>query len=166
MRRIPRRTVDSVVGFAVFVFGAIFLVIAFQSGGAQSDGGYPLTATFRQVDGITIGSSVHLAGIKVGEVSSLRFEPKTNRAIVELRIRNTIKLPEDTSAQVVTDGLLGAKFIKLVPGGQEETLPPGAALIYVQDGVIVEQLLEKLILNAEQQRNERLERLKDCKCGK
>lgn len=164
--RISRRSREIMVGFAVFVFGAAFLVIAFQSGGVRSEGGYPLTATFRQVDGITIGSAVHLAGIKVGEVSKLRFEPKTNRAVVEMQIREAIKLPEDTSAQVVTDGLLGAKFIKLVPGGQEETLPAGGSFLYVQDGVIVEQLLEKLIVNAEQQRNERLERLKDCKCGK
>jgi len=153
------------VGAVVFIAAATFLVVAFTGGGVIGRAGYPVTAKFRQIDGIGVGSAVHLAGIKIGEVAGLGFDAKVNQAVVTMRITENVKLPEDTAAQVVTDGLLGAKFIKLVPGGAEETIPVGGRIVYVQDGLIIERILQKLIHNAEVNRRERVQRSKNCKCG-
>lgn len=159
-----RRTREILVGAIVFVVASTFLVFAFTGGGARRSG-YPLIAKFRQVDGLSVGSPVHLAGIKVGEVSRLEFEASTNQAVVTFYIDNAIKLSEDTSAQVVTDGLLGAKFLKLVPGGADEIIRPGGRIVYIQNGLIVERLLETIIRNAEDTRRKRLQKLKNCKCS-
>jgi phospholipid/cholesterol/gamma-HCH transport system substrate-binding protein len=164
-RRMSGRTVETLVGGAAFVLGAIFIAVAFAGGGLIPRAGYTVTAKFRQVDGLSTGSPVHLAGIKVGTVEKLSFDAKTNQAIVRLRLESGVELPEDTSAQVVTDGLLGGKFIKLVPGGAEEMIPPGGHIIYVQNGLIIERLLEKIVINAEANRRELEERLKHCQCG-
>jgi phospholipid/cholesterol/gamma-HCH transport system substrate-binding protein len=148
----------------VFLFAAVFLVFAFTGGGLLNGAGYPVFAKFRQIDGIGVGSAVHLAGIKIGEVSRLGFDAEHNQAVVTMRLRSDVKLPEDTAAQVVTDGLLGPKFIKLEPGGADETIPAGGRISYVQDGLIIERILQKLIDNAEANRRERLERRKPCRC--
>ncbi len=159
-----RRTRETLVGAIVFVVASAFLVFTFTGGGA-SRSGYPLIAKFRQVDGLSVGSPVHLAGIKVGEVSRLEFEASTNQAVVTFYIANAIKLSEDTSAQVVTDGLLGPKFLKLVPGGADKIIRPGGRIFYIQNGLIIERLLENIIRNAENMRRRRLRKLKNCKCG-
>lgn len=161
---LTRRTRETLVGAVVFVVASAFLVFAFTGGGV-SRSGYPLIAKFRQIDGLSVGSPVHLSGIKVGEVSRLEFEASTNRAVVTFYIANDIRLSEDTSAQVVTDGLLGPKFLKLVPGGADEIIRPGGRIYYIQNGLIVERLLETIVRNAENARRKRLQKLKNCKCG-
>ncbi len=161
---LSRRTRETLVGAVVFVVASVFLVFAFTGGGIERSG-YPLVAKFRQVDGLSVGSPVHLAGIKVGEVSRLDFEASTNQAVVTFYIANSIKLSEDSSAQVVTDGLLGQKFLKLVPGGADEIIPPGGRIIYIQNGLIVERLLQSILRNAEDMRRKRLQKMKNCKCG-
>lgn len=162
--QLTRRTRETLIGAFVFVVASAFLVFAFTGGGAVLSG-YPLFAKFRQVDGLSVGSPVHLAGIKVGEVSRMEFEARTNQAVVTFYIANAIKLSEDTSAQVVTDGLLGPKFLKLVPGGADEIIRPGGRIYYIQNGLIVERLLETIVRNAENTRRKRLQKLKNCKCG-
>jgi phospholipid/cholesterol/gamma-HCH transport system substrate-binding protein len=164
MKRRSRSKLELAVGAAVSLFAAVFLVFAFTGGGLFKGAGYQLTAKFHQIDGISVGSAVNLAGIKVGAVSALGFDAKTNQAIVTMRLRSDIRLPEDSAAQVVTDGLLGPKFIKLEPGGADKTIPPGGRLLYVQNGLIIERILQKLIENAETNRRERLERSKPCRC--
>lgn len=164
MKRRSQSKLELAVGAAVSFFAAVFLVFAFTGGGLFNGAGYRITAKFRQIDGISVGSAVNLAGIKIGEVSELGFDAAQNQAIVTMRLRSDVKLPEDTAAQVVTDGLLGPKFIKLEPGGADKAIPPGGRLHYVQDGLIIERILQKLIDNAESNRRERLERSKPCRC--
>jgi phospholipid/cholesterol/gamma-HCH transport system substrate-binding protein len=164
MKRRSQSKLELAVGAAVFLSASVFLVFAFTGGGLFNGSGYPVTAKFRQIDGIGVGSAVRLAGIQIGEVSKIGFDAKLNQAVVTMRVRSDVKLPEDTAAQVVTDGLLGAKFIKLEPGGADETIPPGGRLLYVQNGLIIERILMKLIQNAETNRRERIERQKPCRC--
>ena len=165
MKRRSRSRLELGIGAAVFASAAVFLVFAFTGGGVFNGAGYPVIAKFRQIDGIGVGSAVHLAGIKIGEVSALGFDAKLNQAVVTMRLRSDVKLPEDTAAQIVTDGLLGQKFVKLDPGGADETILPGGRLLYVQDGLIIERILQKLIENAEANRRERLERREPCRCN-
>ncbi|MHA1536044.1 MAG: outer membrane lipid asymmetry maintenance protein MlaD [Alphaproteobacteria bacterium] len=155
---------ETLVGAAIVAVATAFIIFSFTGGGAGHEG-YPLRAKFRQVDGLSLGSPVHLAGIRIGEVTGMEFETSTNQAVVTFHIADTVRLSEDSSAQVVTDGLLGQKFLKLVPGGADEIIAPGGRIIYIQNGLIVERLLDSIVRNAEGIRRKRLQRSKDCKCG-
>jgi phospholipid/cholesterol/gamma-HCH transport system substrate-binding protein len=165
MKRRSQSKLELAVGALVSLSAAVFLVFAFTGGGLFNGAGYSVVAKFRQIDGISVGSAIHLAGIKIGEVSKLGFDAERNQAVVTMRLRSDVQLPEDTAAQIVTDGLLGPKFVKLEPGGADEIIPPGGRLQYVQDGLIIERILQKLIENAETNRRERLERTKPCDCN-
>jgi len=119
--------------------------------GTEEDG-YLLTAKFRSIDGIVEGSKVLLAGLPVGEVAETDFDPETNNAILTITVRDDIEVPIDSVAMIVSEGVFGGKFVKISPGGGLDMLEPGDQFEYVQDSVIFEELLEKVILAAEAKR--------------
>lgn len=136
----------------------IGVILAYMIYGYLSDrpgtteDGYPLTAKFRSIDGIVEGSKVLLAGLPVGEVTKTDFDPQTNNAILTIAVRHGIELPLDSVAMIVSEGVFGSKFVKIAPGGDLDMLEPGDQFEYVQDSVIFEELLEKVILAAEAKR--------------
>ncbi len=150
-----RETVHILIGTAVLL-AAPLLLIVFFSGDARTSSaeGYELTARYNRVDGVTIGTDVLLAGAPVGKVTRQEFDAETLQAVLTLTLRDDIQVPTDTAALIVSDGLLGGKFIKLDPGGAEEMLQDGDSFNYVQDAIIVEALLEKVVLWAEAKRLE------------
>ena len=111
-----------------------------------------MTAHYNRVDGISVGAKVLLAGIPVGQVTRQEFDAKNQQAVLTFLIQDGIKLPNDTVAMIVSDGLMGGKFIKLEPGGEIDLLQPGDVFTYVQDAVLVESVLEKIVLRAEARR--------------
>ena len=121
-----RDTVHILVGAAVLLFAPLFFFI-FLTGDARTGSaqGYVLEARYNRVDGVTIGTDVLLAGAPVGKVTRLEFDPEVLQAVVTMTLRDDIKVPTDTAAIIVSNGLLGGKFIKLDPGGAEEMLQPG-----------------------------------------
>ena len=129
-----------------FVVTALALILAFSYGGPhlKSGGGYYLTASFNRVDGLIAGDEVRLGGIKVGTVVK-QYLDKEYRAVLRFEIDSAVELPIDTSVAIHTDGLLGAKFAVLEPGGEEETLQSGDEIPFTQDALIVEELLELII---------------------
>lgn len=147
-----RRTRDTLVGAAVLIVGGAFMIYAFAGGGLSPPDGYPLVARFGQVDGLSVGSEVRVSGVPVGKVSKLEIEPATRKAVVTMWIDEDVKLPLDTGALIVQIGLLGAKFVKLDPGGEEEYLSPGEELEFVQDSVIIIELLQKVVDDVESKR--------------
>ena len=150
-----RETLHILVGAAVLLIAPL-LFVAFLSGDARTSAaeGYELTARYNRVDGVTIGTDVLLAGAPVGKVTRQEFDPETLQAVLTFTLLDDIRLPIDTAALIVSDGLLGGKFIKLDPGGAEEMLVAGDSFDYVQDAIIVEALLEKVVLWAEAKRLE------------
>ncbi|HVO14738.1 MAG TPA: outer membrane lipid asymmetry maintenance protein MlaD [Alphaproteobacteria bacterium] len=148
-KALSRQNTEILVGTLVLIVFALFIIYAFAGTGIAAKEGYPVTAQFGQVDGLAVGSQVTIAGLPVGQVTKLDLDPKEMRPIVTMTIDRSIKLPTDSSARVATDGLLGPKFIKIDPGGDEETIPPGGHIEYVQDAVIVERLLQKIVNDAE-----------------
>ncbi|MBL4719682.1 MAG: MCE family protein [Alphaproteobacteria bacterium] len=141
------------IGAAVFVIGPALLAIFF-TGDVRTKNvqGYELVAHYNRVDGISVGAKVLLAGIPVGQVVRQEFDAEDQQAILTFLIQDDIRLPNDTVAMIVSDGLMGAKFIKLEPGGELDELQPGDDFTYVQDAVLVESLLEKIVLRAEAKR--------------
>ena len=111
---------------------------------AAAAGGYTIEAGFNRVDGIAVGTPVELAGIRVGSVERLRLDGNY-RPVATLRLSSGLRLPKDTGAAIHTDGLFGAKFVQLDPGGDADTLNDGDRIALTQDAVVVDELLELII---------------------
>lgn len=143
---VSRSDRDVITGGAVVLVGAVLLMIAFAVGGKSDDAGdgYVLKARFNRADGIGVGSAVRLSGTVVGRVAEQALDERY-RAVLTLRLRKDIQLTGDTAAVIYTDGLLGAKFVELKPGGDEQMLKPGAEIQYTQDAVVLEDLLDMII---------------------
>jgi phospholipid/cholesterol/gamma-HCH transport system substrate-binding protein len=165
-KAIARQNTEILVGTLVLIVFALFIGYAFRGTALAAKEGYPVIAEFGQVDGLSVGSQVTIAGLPVGQVTKLDLDLNGMRPIVTMIIDRSIKLPTDSSARVATDGLLGPKFIKIDPGGDEELIPPGGHIEYVQDAVIVERLLKKIVNDAEARREERAHGTATCPCPK
>jgi len=117
--------------------------------------GYALEASFTSVDGIAENAPVWLSGVKVGTVSKMRLDPEYMQAILTFRIDKGVKLPDDSSVAVVSQGLLGGKYIMVSPGGSAEMMKDGDSFQYVQNSVIIENLLQQIVQMAERRAAER-----------
>jgi phospholipid/cholesterol/gamma-HCH transport system substrate-binding protein len=142
-----RKLPEIFTGLAVIVIAAVFLVYALGRADAVSGGGYPLTAQFSSIGGLTVGSDVKIGGVVVGHVTDERLDPQTFAAVVKLEIDDAIKIPEDTSASISSDGLLGGNYVSLSPGGSVTNLAPGASFQVTQSAINIEDLLGKFIFS-------------------
>jgi phospholipid/cholesterol/gamma-HCH transport system substrate-binding protein len=112
------------------------------------DGGsdrYTLTASFRSAEGVTVGTDVRLAGVKVGTVTGLRLNPETYRADVEFSIDQSVLVPDDSGVAVASEGLLGGNFIEITPGGSAFNLESGGEIEDTQGSVSLLTLLMKFV---------------------
>ena len=133
-------------GAVVLAAAGAFLFYAAQVTGAATGGGsYPLTASFRSAEGISVGTDVRLAGVKVGSVTAMELNPETFRADTRFAIREGLKLPEDTAVIVASEGLLGGNYIELLPGGSPFDLEPGSEILDTQSSVSLLNLLLKYV---------------------
>jgi phospholipid/cholesterol/gamma-HCH transport system substrate-binding protein len=139
--------IETVMGAVVLVVAALFLYFAYNTSQVRAVEGYQVTARFDRVDGINPGGDVRIAGVKVGSIISESLDPKTYLATVHMTIDPAYKLPADTVAEVVSSGLLGDKYMELVPGGSEKTIPPGGRIKYTQSPVSLENLLGQLMFS-------------------
>lgn len=133
--------------------GAVVLAaaVAFVGWAAGADrlrgsgGTYPLHASFRSVEGITAGSDVRLAGVKVGTITDLRLNPQTYFADVTIAMQQGILLPDDSAILISSEGLLGGNYVELVPGGSLDNLAPGDEIEDTQGAVSLITLLMKFV---------------------
>lgn len=130
-----RNIIETIMGAAVIVVAVGFVIFAFSATGVSSVDGYKVTARFDNAAGVTAGTDVRMAGVKVGSVVEQRLNPDTYFAEVTLAIKPDIRLPEDTSARIVPEGLLGGNYVNLEPGGAEATIPDGGRIQYTQGAV-------------------------------
>jgi phospholipid/cholesterol/gamma-HCH transport system substrate-binding protein len=142
-----RGTAEVLTGAAVLLIAAGFLVYAVAHSGRSPTRGYELHAQFDHVDGLSVGSDVRIAGVKVGSVLQMGIDPQSYLANVTFTVRDSIRLPKDTGAEVTSDGLLGGKFLNLSPGGDTEELAPGGKITVTQSSISLEQLLGKFIFS-------------------
>ncbi len=134
-------------GAAVLAVAAGFAFYAAQGAGLTAGRGqsYPLTASFRAVDGISTGSDVRLAGLKVGTITALTLNPQTFMADAVIDIRQDILLPQDSAILISSEGLLGGNFVEIIPGGALENLAPGDEIEDTQGSVSLVSLLMKFV---------------------
>lgn len=142
-----RNLLETLLGAIVLAVAIGFLVFAYNTSQVQQSGGYELIARFDKVDGLERGSDVRISGIKVGTVLDQTLDPETYRAEVRFSLREDIRLPADTSAAVVSNGLLGGKYLALVPGGDIEMLEPGDEVTLTQSAVNLEDLVGHMIFS-------------------
>jgi phospholipid/cholesterol/gamma-HCH transport system substrate-binding protein len=140
--------VETVTGAVVILLAAGFLGYAVAHSGRSGGAGYKLHANFDSIDGLGVGSDVKMAGVKVGSVTGTGIDPKTFQATVTLAVDDAIKLPKDSSASVVSEGLLGGKYLLLQPGGDTADIPPGGQITITQSSVNIEELLGKFVFSA------------------
>jgi len=143
-----RNLAETVTGAVVLVVAVGFLGYAVANSGRTPVSGYDLHARFDRIDGLSVGADVRVAGVKVGSVVSATVDPKTYQAEVAFTVQNAVKLPSDSSAEITSDGLLGGKYISVVPGGDEKLLAAGGTVTITQSSISIEQLLGKFIFSA------------------
>lgn len=121
---------ETLIGLAVLAAAATFLWFAMATGSdasVSSSANYEVGARFNSVSGINRGSDVRLAGVKIGTVRSITLDPERYDARVVMTIPVNVALPDDTTARVQTDGLLGGAYIGLEPGGGFDVIVPCGA---------------------------------------
>jgi phospholipid/cholesterol/gamma-HCH transport system substrate-binding protein len=139
-------TTEVLVGGAVLAVALGFLAYAGQGGGFIRDpGAYELHASFRSVEGVTVGTDVRLAGVKVGSVTSLALNPQTFFADATISVARDVVLPDDSAILISSEGLLGGAFVELVPGGSLENLSPGDEILDTQGAISVVSLMMKFV---------------------
>ena len=142
--------IEIFVGTVVLLIAGLFFSYAYNANKNSGNYTYHLTAKFERVDGILEGSDIKLRGIKVGEVTKLRLEGEKLSAILTLSFYNNIKLPIDSSAEIVSEGLMGSKYISITLGENDAILKDGDTVAYTQPSISLESLITRFVFNAKE----------------
>lgn len=141
-----QNTTEVMVGGAVLVAAIIFLGYTMQTTGLnKSSAGYELAASFRSLEGVTVGTDVRLAGVKIGTVTNVTLNAETYRADTRFSVANGIAIPDDSAAVISSEGLLGGNFLEIMPGGSLSYLEAGDAIEDTQGAVSLISLLVKFV---------------------
>src|SRR6202007_3130129 len=143
------RTLEIGTGlFVLLGFAALlFLTTQLPASGLKLGGqkaGYHVTAEFDNIGDLKVGSPVTMSGVRVGEVSGIRFDSKIYKAVVGMRIDPQYnEIPEDSFASIQTEGLLGGKYVGISPGGLAPYLKAGGNIEQTQSALVLETLINK-----------------------
>lgn len=126
---------ETILGAAVAIVAiGFFAFAAAQAGQTGARDGYNLSAAFQRIDGIDVGSDVRISGVKVGVVRALALDPETYEARVTMVIDEGVRVPDDSTARIATDGLLGGAYVAIEPGSMDP-LPEGGVIANTQGAV-------------------------------
>ena len=133
---------------AAIAFGVYATQITGLSAGSA---GYPLTASFRSLEGVSVGTDVRLAGVKIGSVTGVSLNPETFRADTTVSIFNGIDIPDDSAIVISSEGLLGGNFVEVMPGASPYALAAGDEILDTQGSVSLVSLLMKFVSGGNEQ---------------
>lgn len=139
---------DAWVGLFVLIGGAALLFLALKAGNLLSlnfDASYQVSARFDNIGGLKPNAAVKSAGVVVGRVESIAFDDKTFQAKVIINLHKATAFPKDSSAKILTSGLLGEQYIGLEPGADEKNLASGDVIRQTQSAVVLENLIGQFI---------------------
>lgn len=139
---------ETLIGAVVLAAAAGFLAYAANTAGAGGGGGYEVVAKFRKADGLSVGGDVRMSGVKIGTVTGLSLDAETYFAVASMAVRDDVKIPEESSALITSDGLLGGAYVAIEPGGGEYMLRPGDEITITQGSVNLLDLFSKAISGA------------------
>lgn len=145
-------TTEILIGGVVLAAAIGFAAYAGQATGfADRAGGYPLTASFRSIEGVRVGTDVRLAGVKVGTVTEVSLNPETYRADAVFSVRDGIEVPDDSAVVISSEGLLGGNFVEIFPGGSPFYFAAGDEIEDTQGSVSLISLLLKFVSGGEEE---------------
>lgn len=140
---------EAIIGTLVLICAAFFIITSFKGSSISKSDGYQIIAKFNNSDGISIGSDVKISGVKIGNVLTQELDHKSYKAKLVMTIDPSIKIPVDSSIKIVSEGLLGSKYLLINPGSEEEFLQNNDQIEYTQSSVNFEELLGKFIFNSQ-----------------
>ncbi|KDE40782.1 MAG: outer membrane lipid asymmetry maintenance protein MlaD [Nitrincola lacisaponensis] len=145
------RTVEISVGLFMLLGFAALIVLALNVSGLNltpKSGGYKLYASFENIGGLTPRAKVSMSGVQIGEVRSIRLDPQMLMAEVEMEIFADVDfISTDSSAMILTSGLLGQQYIGIIPGGDMDVLSDGDFIFNTQSALVLEDLVGKFLMN-------------------
>lgn len=143
-----RKSLDLWVGIFVLLGAAALVFLALKAGNMSSLSfapTYTVVTRFDNIGGLKPRAPVKSAGVVVGRVADIRFDDKTYQALVTLSLESTYKFPKDSSAKILTSGLLGEQYIGLEPGGDTNNLAAGDRIKMTQSAVVLENLISQFL---------------------
>jgi phospholipid/cholesterol/gamma-HCH transport system substrate-binding protein len=143
-----RKSLDLWVGLFVLLGAAALFFLAMKAGNMSSlsfEKTYPIITKFDNIGGLKPRAPVKSAGVVVGRVAEIKFDDKSYQAIVTLNMESSYKFPKDTSAKILTSGLLGEQYIGLEPGGDTNNLVAGDRIKMTQSAVVLENLISQFL---------------------
>jgi len=136
------------VGLFVLLGGIALTFLALRAGNLNSFSfapTYSLTANFDNIGGLKVRAPVKSAGVVVGRVAGITLDEKTFQAVVTLQMQKSYQFPADSSAKILTSGLLGEQYIGLEPGGDDANLTAGARIKLTQSAIVLESLISQFL---------------------
>lgn len=142
-------TIEIIVGLFLIAAFAAMMVLAFWVSGLTSMGNndyYPVYADFDNIGGLKVRAPVSIGGVRIGKVSQIKLDPDSFRARVTLLIdKHVHAIPDDSTASILTQGLLGANYISINPGFDDQALKGGDMIQNTHSALILENILGQLI---------------------
>ena len=143
-----RKSLDVWVGLFVLIGAAALVFLALNVGNMSSlslDKGYSVTMKFDNIGGLKPRAPVKSAGVVVGRVEKIGFSDKSFQAIVTISLESKVKFPKDSSAKILTSGLLGEQYVGLEAGGDTSNLVAGDTIKMTQSAVVLENLISQFL---------------------
>ena len=144
-----KETREILLGAVVLLVAVIFVGSAFQASDVKQGGGYQVIASFDNAAGLDPGSEVRMAGMRIGTVLSQELDVESYRARVTMIIDRGVELTSDTSARIIPDGMAGANFVSVEPGGDESLIEDGGSIAYTQGSINFVDLLGRFVMTRE-----------------
>jgi phospholipid/cholesterol/gamma-HCH transport system substrate-binding protein len=143
---VAENTTEVIVGGVVLAGALAFGIYAAQVAGLSRGGdAYALNASFRSLEGVSVGTDVRLAGVKVGTVTGIALNQETFRADTTVSVKQDIEIPDDSAIVIASEGLLGGNFVEIVPGGSPFSFAAGDEILDTQGAVSLISLLLKFV---------------------
>ena len=149
-RAMSRKAVETLVGGFVLLGLAALVFLALRAANLGSFSGeetYALQARFDNIGGLKVRSPVRSAGVTVGRVTAITLDPKTYQGVVAMDLQKSVLFPKDSSARILTAGLLGDQYIGLEAGGDEKNFAPGDTIRQTQSAVVLESLISQFLFD-------------------
>ena len=145
-----RKATETMVGFFVLIGIGALLFLALKAANLSTFGSaetYPLTAKFDNIGALKVRAPVRSAGVTVGRVASIKLDPKSFQGVVKLDMQKAVSFPADSSARILTSGLLGDQYVGIDAGGDEKNLAPGDTISRTQSALVLESLISQFLFS-------------------
>jgi phospholipid/cholesterol/gamma-HCH transport system substrate-binding protein len=147
--QLSQRYIESLVGLFVILAAIAFTLLALKVSGLTNifpAKSYEITANFDEIGSLKVRAPVKIGGVQIGEVSNIQLNPTTYKAVVTLKIRDQFKaIPDDSSAGILTAGLLGDNYVEITPMYNQTFLKNGGHIQYAHSAMVLEKLIGQLI---------------------